>query len=134
MGLLCEGEPPEWHPAQQEIKDASKLAAKFCKVTVTEKGLFIYYSLRDMQSLWDCFGIYSAIRSIFSDDASFPIPPQDAGSDLARLAVQFSASTEGVATHLMGCNDSRIFRRNLEAILTPPTAHEIALSQQVREK
>ncbi|XP_037795324.1 L-galactose dehydrogenase-like [Penaeus monodon] len=89
MGLLCEGEPPEWHPAQQEIKDASKLAAKFCK---------------------------------------------DAGSDLARLAVQFSASTEGVATHLMGCNDSRIFRRNLEAILTPPTAHEIALSQQVREK
>jgi L-galactose dehydrogenase len=31
MGLLTEQGPPDWHPAPQEVKDAGKKAAEFCR-------------------------------------------------------------------------------------------------------
>lgn len=54
--------------------------------------------------------------------------------DLARLAVQESLRTEGVATHLMGNNNSDILRRNLDSVLIPPTPLEEQLAQEVKKK
>lgn len=59
---------------------------------------------------------------------------KNAGVDLARLAIQYSIATEGVATHLMGCNTCEIFLKNLDSVTTPPTALELKQVTEVREK
>lgn len=61
-------------------------------------------------------------------------PPQEAGSDLGRLAVQHALRLEGVATHLLGNNNTDILRQNLDNVLTPPTAQEEELRRKVKEK
>lgn len=59
---------------------------------------------------------------------------REAGSDLARLAVQHALRLEGVATHLLGNNNSDILRQNLDNVFSPPTTQEEELRRKVKEK
>ncbi|XP_071447525.1 uncharacterized protein [Hetaerina americana] len=50
MGLLTNGGPPDWHPVGDEIREACRKAAEYCKVAGVELGrLAVYYALNEVK-------------------------------------------------------------------------------------
>ncbi|XP_045584178.1 uncharacterized protein [Procambarus clarkii] len=57
-----------------------------------------------------------------------------AGVDLGRLAVQHSLALEGLATHLLGCINLDILKRNLQSVLVPLTPLEEQVARDVVDR
>lgn len=56
------------------------------------------------------------------------------GVKLARLAVQASAATQGVAVNLLGCDNVNILRLNIDAATSKQTELEKELTAQIKEE
>ena len=148
MRLLTNDPPPDWHAAPKAIKDACREAALFCKVGASSIYPYCYLSclyfrigkvnlegvkfqspfnvLKEMSKWARCLDIEKNHYTLLS--------LQEAGVDLARLAVQHGMRLKGVTTHLQGNNNCEILQQNLDSFLTPQTPHEEELRRTIKEK